>query len=98
TAPQAVGTISQNGTFTAVPTYTGAPATLALQPYSNLFVRQQSHDPNIYDIAINNQTELNWKFDTGPVKHDTLWGIDLGYENYYNQALYRNGSCNGRPL
>jgi catecholate siderophore receptor len=98
TAPQAIGTVSNTGTFTAVPTYTGAPATYTTLPVGNLFVRQQSHDRNIYDITVNNQTELNWKFDTGPVKHDTLWGLDLGYENYYNQGLQRNGSCNGKPL
>ena len=98
TAPQAIGTISANGTFTPVPTYNGAPATYTLQPFSTLFVRQQSHDRNIFDTSVDNQTELTWKFDTGPVKHDTLWGIELGYENYYNQNYFRNGSCMGQPL
>ncbi len=98
TAPQSIGTVGPSGIYTAVPTFTGAPATNTTLPFSNLYVRQQSHDRNIYDITINNQTELNWKFDTGPINHNTLWGIDLGYENYYNQGLFRNGSCNGRPL
>jgi len=98
TAPQAIGTISSNGTFTAVPTFTGAPATFTATPFVNLYVRQQSHDRNIFDTTVNNQTELNWKFDTGPINHNTIWGIDLGYENYYNQNLFRTGSCNGRPL
>jgi len=98
TAPQAVGTISNNGTFTPVTTYTGAPATYTLTPYQNLFVRQQSHDRNIFDTSIDNQLELSWKFDTGPIKHDTIWGIELGYENYYNQNYFRNGSCDGRAL
>ncbi len=98
TAPQSIGTISSNGTFTPVPTYTGAPATYTTQPFSNLYVRQQSHDRNIYDIAVNNQTELNWKFETGSIKHETLWGLDLGYESYYNQGLQRNGSCDGKAL
>jgi catecholate siderophore receptor len=90
TAPNAVGTVSPAGVFTATP-FIG-------QPYDTLFVRQQSHDRNIFDIALNNQTELNWKFDTGPIQHATLWGIDLGYESYYNQNYFRNGSCNGAAL
>jgi catecholate siderophore receptor len=98
TAPNTIGTVSQSGVFTPVPTYNGAPATFTLQPLTNLFVRQQSHDRNIFDTSIDNQTELSWKFDTGPIRHDTLWGIDLGYENYYNQNYFRNGSCNGQPL
>jgi catecholate siderophore receptor len=90
TAPNAVGTVSPAGVFTATP-FIG-------QPYDTLFVRQQSHDRNNFDIALNNQTELNWKFDTGPIQHATLWGIDLGYESYYNQNYFRNGSCNGAAL
>ena len=98
TSPQAIGTISNNGTFTPVQTYTGAPASYTLTPYQNLFVRQQSHDRNIFDTNLDNQLELTWKFDTGPIKHDTLWGVELGYENYYNQNYQRNGSCDGRLL
>lgn len=90
TSPHAIGTVSNNGTFTPV-TYTG-------QPYSNLFVQQQSHDRNIFDITLNNQTELTTKFDTGPIGHTLLTGLDLGYESYYNQNYARNGSCNGRAL
>lgn len=90
TAPHAVGTVSSNGTFTA--TLNPGP------PFSQLFVEQQSHDRNIFDIAVNNQTELTTKFDTGPVGHTLLSGIDLGYESYYNQNYARNGSCNGLPL
>ncbi|HZQ00447.1 MAG TPA: TonB-dependent siderophore receptor [Reyranella sp.] len=91
TAPQAVGTVV-NGVFTALTGgYTGL-------PLNALFVRQQSHDRNIFDHTLNNQTELSVKFDTGPVKHDLLLGIDLGYESYYNQGYQRNGFCNGAPL
>ena len=61
-------------------------------------MRQQSHDRDIFDITINNQTELRSKFDTGFLKHDLLVGLDLGYESYYNQNYFRNGNCNGRAL
>ena len=90
TAPQSVGTVSSTGTFTPV-TSTGL-------SYGNLWVRQQSHDRNIFDITVNNQTELRSKFDTGPFKHDLLLGLDLGYESYYNQNYVRNGNCNGTSI
>ena len=91
TAPNTIGTVSANGTFTPITGMTG-------QPFSNLFVRQQSHDRNIYDITVNNQTELTATFETGKIGHTLLTGIDLGYESYYNQNFARNGSCNGTPL
>ncbi|MBS0521999.1 MAG: TonB-dependent siderophore receptor [Proteobacteria bacterium] len=93
TAPQSVGTIAANGSFVAAP----AGGFTAVSP-NNLYVRQQSHDRNIFDVAIDNQTELTWKFDTGPVEHNLLTGIELGYESYYNQNSYRPGTCNGVPL
>lgn len=90
TAPQSIGTVNAAGVFTPVTSYPGAA--------QNLVVRQQSHDRNIFDIAINNQTELQAKVDTGPLKHDFLAGIDLGYESFYNQNYFRNGTCNGTSL
>ena len=89
TAPQSVGTVSANGTFTAL---TGS--TIQGAGY-NLFVRQQSHDRIIDDLTLNNQTELEAKFNTASVGHTLLAGIDLGYESYRNQALSRTGTCNG---
>jgi catecholate siderophore receptor len=93
TAPQSVGTIAANGTFVAAP----AGGFTTVSP-NNLYVRQQSHDRNIFDVSLDNQTELTWKFDTGPIKHNLLTGIELGYESYYNQNSYRPGSCNGVAL
>jgi catecholate siderophore receptor len=93
TAPNTVGTIAANGTFSAA--VSGGYTTV---PSNYLYVRQQSHDRNIFDVTLNNQTELTWKFDTGPIKHNLLTGIDLGYESYYNQNYYRPGSCNGVAL
>ncbi|MBS0223682.1 MAG: TonB-dependent receptor [Proteobacteria bacterium] len=92
TAPQSVGTVSANGTFTAL---TGS------NPYGasyNLFVRQQSHDRIIDDLTLNNQTEIEAKFKTASIGHTLLAGFDLGYESYRNQAYSRTGTCNGAPL
>ena len=67
-------------------------------PLSQLYVRQQSRDRNIYDFTLDNQTELSANFDTGPFGHTFLLGAELAYESYWNQAFYRNGTCNGVPL
>src|SRR5471030_2460352 len=90
TAPQSVGTVGPGG-FTQLATQNAL--------YTNqLFVRQQSHDRNIFQWSLYNQTELNAKFDTGPLAHSVLTGIELGYESYYNQNYARNGTCNGVAL
>jgi len=91
TAPNTIGTVSSSG-FTAL---TNAASSL---PLSSLFVRGQSHDRNINDYSIFNQTELAAKFSTGSVKHDALVGVEVGHDGYDNQNTYRNGSCNGRSL
>ncbi|MFJ3045484.1 TonB-dependent receptor [Herbaspirillum chlorophenolicum] len=90
TAPNTIGTVSGTG-FTAL---TGASSL----PLSSLYVRGQSHDRNIQDYSIFNQTELSAKAATGSIKHDLLLGLELGHDGYDNQAYYRNGSCNGTAL
>jgi catecholate siderophore receptor len=92
TAPQSIGTVSANGTYTALSNG------YAAVPLDQLWVRQQSHDRNIFDITVNNQTELTADFKTGAIGHSALAGVEIGYESYYNQNYYRNGSCNGLPL
>jgi catecholate siderophore receptor len=92
TAPQSVGTVSAAGVFTPL----GGGVTGF--PMNNLVVRQQSHDRNIFQWSLYNQTELNAKFDTGSIGHSVLAGVELGYESYYNQNYARNGSCNGVAL
>ena len=67
-------------------------------PSQGLWVRQQSHDRNIHDISLFNQTELTAKFDTGAISHTLLLGAELAHESYCNQDYYRNGTCNGIPL
>ncbi len=91
TAPQSVGTVGAPGGFTQLATQN------ALYP-SQLYVRLQSHDRNIFQWSLYNQSELTAKFDTGPVAHTLLTGVELGYESYYNQNYARNGTCNGVAL
>ncbi|MFO1082428.1 MAG: TonB-dependent siderophore receptor [Reyranellaceae bacterium] len=96
TSGQAVGTLGASG-FVAAPTgsintpYSGV-------PLYNLYVRQQSRDRNIFDVSIDNQTELTAMFDTWSIGHLLLMGAELQYESYSNQAYYRNGYCNGKAL
>jgi catecholate siderophore receptor len=97
TSGNAVGTLAANGGF--VPAANGAIATpFSGAPLSQLYVRQQSRDRNIYDFTLDNQTELSANFDTGPVGHTFLLGAEFAYESYWNQSFYRNGTCNGVPL
>ena len=89
TAPNTVGSVS-GSTFT--------PLTASALPLSSLYVRAQSHDRDIQDYSIFNQTELSAKAATGGIKHDLLLGLELGHDGYDNQAYYRNGNCNGTAL
>jgi catecholate siderophore receptor len=91
TAPQGVGFFNAANVFTPITTQTNLPT-------SSLYVRQQSHDRNIFQWTVTNQTELTAKFKTGAIDHALLVGIDLDYESYYNQNYARNGACNGTAL
>jgi catecholate siderophore receptor len=64
-------------------------------PLNQLSIRQISRDRNINDITLENQSELEAKFLTGPVGHLLLMGLDLNYEQYTNKTYTRNGFCNG---
>jgi catecholate siderophore receptor len=91
TSPQSLGTVSAAG-------FTPLVGGISNLPLSDLWVRQQSHDRVITDNSIFNQTELSTKFDTGPFSHKLLAGLELGHDEYNNQARYRNGTCNGVAL
>ena len=82
TAPQSVltsptGPALTNGNFTM------------LSP-SQLFIKLQSHDRVIENRAIYNDTMLEYKFNTGPLKHDLIAGFEIGHDSYTNQAYTRN--------
>jgi catecholate siderophore receptor len=93
TASNTIGTVNGSG-FHTLP---GATPGSTL-PLSDLFVRLQSHDRNIHDSSLFNQTELTAKFHSGSIKHTLLVGTEVGYDKYDNQGYYRNGTCNGVPL
>ncbi|SEJ09506.1 TonB-dependent receptor [Paraburkholderia diazotrophica] len=74
TGPLATSTALANGNFTT------------LDP-SQLFVKLQGKDRNINDHSIYNSTDLQAKFDTGPLKHEVVTGVDLSHETYSNQTF-----------
>ncbi|MGE8329923.1 MAG: TonB-dependent receptor, partial [Paraburkholderia nemoris] len=77
TGPLATSTALTNGNFTT------------LSP-SQLFIKLQSHDRVIENHSLYNDTSLQYKFDTGPLKHELIAGVDLGHDSYSNQAYTRN--------
>ena len=92
TAPNTIGTVGPKG-FTPL-----AVSAMSNLPLSSLYERLQSHDRNIRDYSIFNQTELSTTVTSGSYKHNLLAGLELGHDGYDNQNFYRNGSCNGVPL
>jgi catecholate siderophore receptor len=92
-----VGTLGNGNRFVAASNLTGN-TPYSGQPLGNLWVRQLSRDRNINDITVENQTEVLSKFETGPVGHTLLMGIDLNYESYTNQQMSRTGTCFGNAL
>ncbi|EIM97318.1 TonB-dependent siderophore receptor [Paraburkholderia hospita] len=74
TGPLSTSTALANGNFTNI------------DP-SKLFVKLQGKDRNINDHSVYNSTDVEWKFNTGPVKHDLLAGVDLSHETYSNQSF-----------
>ncbi|WP_233833588.1 TonB-dependent siderophore receptor [Paraburkholderia sp. ZP32-5] len=77
TGPLATSPALSNGNFTT------------LSP-SQLFIKLQSHDRVIENHAIYNDTMLEYKFNTGPIKHDLIAGVEIGRDTYSNQAYTRN--------
>jgi catecholate siderophore receptor len=96
TSPQSIGTVTAAG-FVPVANGPGGTQYSGL-PLSQLYIRQQSHDRNIYDFNLDNQTEVTAIFDTGPFNHTFLLGAELAYESYWNQGFFRNGTCSGVAL
>lgn len=91
TAPQGIGTVSAAG-------YKALTTPFSSLPLSSLYVRAQSHDRDIHDYSIFNQTELTGKTTALGFKHDLVVGLEVGHDGYDNQNYYRNGTCNGVSL
>ena len=84
TAPQAVLT----GPLATSPALSNGNYT-TLSP-SQLFIKLQSHDRVIQNHSIYNDTTLEYKFNTGFIKHDLIAGVEVGHDSYTNQAYTRN--------
>ncbi|GAB3629575.1 TonB-dependent receptor [Pandoraea terrae] len=89
TSAHAVGTRNGN-TFAALPI--GPTPGLPSFSLDQLWVQLQSHDRQITDSSLSNQTDVIAKFDTGPVKHTLITGAEVGRDTYRNQAYNRTGA------
>jgi catecholate siderophore receptor len=77
TGPLATSPALSNGNYTTLPP-------------SDLFIKLQSHDRVIQNHSIYNDTTLEYKFNTGFIKHDLIAGVEVGHDSYTNQAYTRN--------
>ncbi len=87
--PNNVGTVA-NGVYTPFPA-TNLGNTTSL-PLASLNVGLGSHDREITDTSIYNQTDLITEFSTGPVKHLLIAGLELGRDTNNTQNYSRNNS------
>src|SRR5262245_8864153 len=85
--PNSVGTVS-GGVYTPFAATNLSNSTNL--PLSQLFVQLGSHDRNITDESLYNQTDLITEFQTGPIRHSLLLGLEVGWDSYRNQAYLRN--------
>ena len=85
--PNNVGTMV-NGVYTAFPATNPSNATLL--PLDLLYVGLGSHDRDITDSTLYNQTDLIAEFSTGPVGHQLLVGFELGEERNETRNYTRN--------
>ncbi|HSD52766.1 MAG TPA: TonB-dependent siderophore receptor [Burkholderiales bacterium] len=86
--PNNVGTVSTGGIYTAFPATNLSNGT-PLPPWA-LSVGLGSHDRNIKDTLLFNQTDLIAEFQTGPVRHLLITGLELGRETNRAQNYSRN--------
>ncbi len=74
TGPLGTSTALANGNFTTL-------------PLSSLYVKLQGKDRNINDHSVYNTTDIDYKFNTGFLKHEVIAGVDLSHETYSNQSF-----------
>ena len=90
--PNSVGTRNGAGVYTAFPTANAANSTTL--PTSQLFVGLGSHDRQIDDTSIYNQTDVITKFQTGWVGHQLLTGFEMGEDRNEVRNSTRNVGTN----
>jgi len=91
TAPQSLGTLLNPGDTVPTPISASPPAFGNYTP-DQLYVRMQSHDRNIVDSSMDNQTDLISRFKTGFISHEVITGLEIGRDQYSNQSLSRTGA------
>ena len=85
--PNNVGTVTNNVYTPFVATNLGNATPL---PLDELHVGLGSHDRNIADTSLYNQTDLITDFTTGPVRHLLIAGLELGQDTNNTQNYSRN--------
>jgi len=85
--PNNVGTLV-NGVYTAFPAANFG--NLTGLPLDQLYVGLGSHDRDITDTSLYNQTDLIAEFRTGPVSHLLIAGLELGQDTNDTQNFSRN--------
>jgi catecholate siderophore receptor len=85
--PNNVGTIS-NGAYSMFTATNLSNSTLL--PLDALFVGLGSHDRDITDTSLYNQTDLIVDFTTGPLQHELIVGLELGRDTNRTQNYSRN--------
>jgi catecholate siderophore receptor len=86
--PNSIGTVNGAGVYTPFAA-TNLANTTSLDP-SRLFVGIGSHDRQITDQSLYNQTDLISRFSTGGIKHELLTGIELGWDKNNVNSTSRN--------
>jgi catecholate siderophore receptor len=86
--PNNVGALNAQGVYTAFPA-TNVANNTAL-PLQLLYVGLGSHDRNIDDTSLYNQTDLITDFTTGSVQHQLIVGLELGRDTNDTQNFSRN--------
>ena len=86
--PNNVGTLNALGVYSAFPA-ANLGNTTAL-PLGSLYVGLGSHDRNITDTSLYNQTDVISDFATGSVRHQLIVGLELGRDTNDTENFSRN--------
>ena len=86
--PNNVGTLNALGVYSAFPASNLGNTTPL--PLGSLYVGLGSHDRNITDTSLYNQTDVISEFATGAVRHQLIVGLELGRDTNDTQNLSRN--------
>ncbi|MGH8505843.1 MAG: TonB-dependent receptor [Stenotrophobium sp.] len=92
TAANSVGTCSADPCTAAdyTPLSTRSTGNLTALPLDQLYVQLGSHDRNIHDSSLFNQSDAIWKFTTGSIRHKLVVGSELGRDIYNNESVTLN--------